>query len=443
MELLITEVTMRQLRTGIDGKILKRAEPVTGRLVSLSPDGILTFFTSSVTTWPGQRDSWTQHIKLVEWGIALQLRADGANFMDMANLALFGDVKVSCNCPSFMFHGYRYILTQLDALYIPSPMHDQWADDDAGGGEENRPPQKRNPDLEGVVCKHLSTALYISTMSVSKIAGLLKEMARTGELQLPTAKTKPVTEPETPDNPDTPEEPEKAPDKPVDDEEEPEEGETSDEETEGRQRRVRPVLESVDDEVYAAAVEAGDMELCQTLVDAAAKAAGYTELVFKGYRRTDDSNQQINVIQRQETFPTFGGEKPTLDGIAGFFSSEEATAQRFADMYLPDSQAVNKFYLNLGRLKVIDAGGSAAGNVQFGKEGREFQSAVESGEYDTILLADTSDEGDVFVTTKSNQSKLANPITYDDAGEIIPLSRRFNTGVDDIREGRKTDEQEP
>lgn len=175
----LDEVTMKQLRTGIDGKIRKRADPVTCRLVSLSPSGVMTFYSSSVTTWPGTRDAWTQHVQLVDWEEAIATLADGANFMDAANLAVFGDVRVSCNCPSFLYHGYKYILTQLDALYPPAP--------DAAGqtGGEERFPQARNPELEGVVCKHLSAVLYVSTMSISKVASLMKEMARVGDVEIP------------------------------------------------------------------------------------------------------------------------------------------------------------------------------------------------------------------------------------------------------------------
>lgn len=91
----LDEVKMRQLRTGIDGKILKRAYPVSSRLVALSPTGVMTFFSSSVTTWPGKRDAWIQFVEMLDWEAAL---AKPGNLRDKANAAIFGDVRVSCNC---------------------------------------------------------------------------------------------------------------------------------------------------------------------------------------------------------------------------------------------------------------------------------------------------------------------------------------------------------
>ena len=46
------------------------------------------------------------------------------------------------------------------------------------------------------------------------------------------------------------------------------------------------------------------------------------------------------------------------------------------------------------------------------------------------------DNGGVFeevVTRNNNQIKLADAITYDDAGNIIPLSQRANFEVNDMR----------
>ena len=188
----LREITMRQLRIGVDGKILKRAEPVVSRLVSLSPDGVATFFSSSITTWPGKRDAWTQHVQMLGWDEALSMEKE-ATFMDRANIAIFGDVKVSCDDPSFLYAGYRYILTQLGALYEPG------ADWEGNTGPEERYPKVRNPNVEGVVCKHLSNALYIMTMGVAKVASLMKEMVRTGDLELRIPPEKEV-EPETPES---------------------------------------------------------------------------------------------------------------------------------------------------------------------------------------------------------------------------------------------------
>ena len=57
----------------------------------------------------------------------------------------FGDVNVRCSCPSMKFHGFNYLGTELGYLY--------------GLPREGRFPKVRNPDLQNVICKHLTIAL--------------------------------------------------------------------------------------------------------------------------------------------------------------------------------------------------------------------------------------------------------------------------------------------
>ncbi len=53
---------------------------------------------------------------------------------------LKSNIRLTCNDPSFSFSGYHYIATQLDYNYQST---------------EERPPVKKNPNMEGTVCKHL------------------------------------------------------------------------------------------------------------------------------------------------------------------------------------------------------------------------------------------------------------------------------------------------
>lgn len=46
-----------------------------------------------------------------------------------------------------------------------------------------------------------------------------------------------------------------------------------------------------------------------------------------------------------------------------------------------------------------------------------------------------------YIATKPNQIKLADAITRDDAGNMIPLSQRDNFGVGDIRYDMSYDNQ--
>ena len=64
------------------------------------------------------------------------------------------------------------------------------------------------------------------------------------------------------------------------------------------------------------------------------------------------------------------------------------------------------------------------------------EDAKEKG-YDAIFYKDVVDgpptKQDVYVVFNPNQIKSADPVTYDDAGNIIPLSERFNPEKEDIR----------
>ena len=50
-----------------------------------------------------------------------------------------GHLMLNCTCPSFLYHGYRYIADRNDASIF----------------DEIRPPKKNNPQQRGIVCKHL------------------------------------------------------------------------------------------------------------------------------------------------------------------------------------------------------------------------------------------------------------------------------------------------
>lgn len=64
----------------------------------------------------------------------------------------------------------------------------------------------------------------------------------------------------------------------------------------------------------------------------------------------------------------------------------------------------------------------------------DFSGAVQRAGYDGILQSVSGDEAVVF---DSNQIKSADPVTYDDNGNVIPLSQRFNQENDDIRYSRE------
>lgn len=60
------------------------------------------------------------------------------------------------------------------------------------------------------------------------------------------------------------------------------------------------------------------------------------------------------------------------------------------------------------------------------------------GKYDSVIIDDPSSTGEPisYVVFKSSQIKSADPVTYDDSGKVIPLSKRFDVTKDDIRNPR-------
>lgn len=64
---------------------------------------------------------------------------------------------------------------------------------------------------------------------------------------------------------------------------------------------------------------------------------------------------------------------------------------------------------------------------------KKFVDEITAEDYDGMILYDTEFGGFSYVVFNSNQIKSADAITYDNNGEVIPLSERFNSNQEDIR----------
>ena len=162
-ESLIQEITVNDLKKDFKGTskphdgLVDRSKDVDVRLEKITDDGVMHWTAKAVTTKGVER--WKQEVKLKDWDEALEL--DDLNFKERANLAIFGDLEVSCNDPSWLYWGYKYIATQLDYNE---------------GDSENRAPKIRNPNEEGVVCKHLISVLKALPFYISEVAGAMKKV---------------------------------------------------------------------------------------------------------------------------------------------------------------------------------------------------------------------------------------------------------------------------
>ncbi len=209
-------------------------------------------------------------------------------------------------------------------------------------------------------------------------------------------------------------------------------------------RKVNPVT---DDSEYLDAVSRGDMKTAQRMVDEAAKAAGFK--VKRLYHGTPSKD------------PFYQFKKYTTYGY--YFTPEKQVAQYYAG----SGGRIIEVFLKLKRpANLLDVDSfleSAPDDFQvwidekFSGNRDSFKSWAESGElysdnvgrtqdslmrelqglgYDGVIFEDSNWTGspwNSYVVFNPSQIKSADPVTYDDAGNVIPLSQRFSDQSDDIR----------
>ena len=106
------------------------------------------------------------------------------------------------------------------------------------------------------------------------------------------------------------------------------------------------------------------------------------------------------------------------------------------------NKRVMQLRLKIKNPKIYDAGHKTP--AQFSLSDK-IQSALEKG-YDGVIfnnIIDPIESATHYVVFNSDQIKLANAVTKDDSGRVIPLSQRFNDQSRDIRNPRTTPKQFP
>lgn len=229
----------------------------------------------------------------------------------------------------------------------------------------------------------------------------------------------------------------------------------------------------VRDADYLAAVEAGDMEQAQQLVDEAAKAAGYTRMMYHGtvgadrdyaaeqLRRANANKSPMWQITgpghyegtRPGDFDVFKMLDYSPDGL--FFFSPE---RQFADQFRGDwngrkpgrmirawIKAENTFdYHNPDHLRQIAdlVEGSVNNAMGWTKlEKPEVIARIRSLGFDSIIVPERRELGDSFImhdvidnlaVFNANQIKSAEPVVRRPDGTIRPPSERFDASSDSI-----------
>lgn len=226
---------------------------------------------------------------------------------------------------------------------------------------------------------------------------------------------------------------------------------------------------------YMAAVERGDMETAQRMVDEAAKAAGYTVKAFHGSparftvfdknrvgKGTDQFGAGFYFGTTDEISKAYGGEKyevyldiknpvkvyRTMDG--GDLYDVDITATQayrilkkhpmmyteespLGDFYAEFWEQGAKDWMIRGMAKQYTSIGLLDGDA-FRDYPNELHEAIRDVlGYDGVEVSFDNTDAKFYVAWFDNQMKSSKPVVEDDNGNVIPLSKRFNPANNDIR----------
>ncbi|MBP5728487.1 MAG: hypothetical protein J6Y48_15560, partial [Clostridia bacterium] len=180
------------------------------------------------------------------------------------------------------------------------------------------------------------------------------------------------------------------------------------------------------DEAYFSAVDSGDMEAAQQEVDKAAEQAGYT---VKAYHGTPEGGFTVFDTSRIANGRLFG------NGI--YFTDDKTEAGRYAAKP-GKNQQVYESYLDLGDKpleidydKIRDKVGDNP--LYILSEIRELYK-TEYADATSIVVRNRDKSGrTMYILKDPSQVKSADTVVYDDEGNPIPLSERFQPSNPDIR----------
>ena len=162
------------------------------------------------------------------------------------------------------------------------------------------------------------------------------------------------------------------------------------------------------DAEYMAAVEAGDMETAQRMVDEAARAAGYD---VEGWHYSGEKFTEFDISTAR-----------TSSDIQGFFFKDTRDKDK---EYGPIEYKVALKLKNPANRAALMSGFSPGSTNDAGVKQRE--KLIKQG-YDGAIISREEGEMDYaeIIVFNPSQIKSADPVTYDSSGAPIPLSQRFN-----------------
>ena len=189
-----------------------------------------------------------------------------------------------------------------------------------------------------------------------------------------------------------------------------------------------------EDTDYMAAVNRGDTETAQRMVDEAAERTGYTIKAYHGTLANDFTVFRKDLV----------GSRYSFDERGFFFSSSKRIANDYASSEFDADRKGRTIeaYLRIDSPLVVDGNylrREGYGNLFRNQDAievwdgysQEFLDDAEMRRADGIILDDGNTK--MFVVMDGEQIKSADPVTYDDNGDVISLSERFNRENQDIR----------
>lgn len=148
----LDELTRKDLIADVDTWTKNKSKKVRKAVyLGITEDYTAYFRVPSVTANPPT--TYLVRIRLLDYPEIAE--DEDLSVKEKVRLAIAGDLRISCTCPAYLYFGYKYILTQLDATE---------------SDEEHRFPKIMNPKLQGVMCKHCYTALSVFPLNWNRIA---------------------------------------------------------------------------------------------------------------------------------------------------------------------------------------------------------------------------------------------------------------------------------
>ena len=203
------------------------------------------------------------------------------------------------------------------------------------------------------------------------------------------------------------------------------------------------VRAETDESAYLDAVNRGDMESAQKIVDEAAKKwQAYDTFVSPRKKLYHGTTEEFTVFDVNAEMSNIGPDS----GVGFMFSDRRSTALSAARRFARSQEGTNAgrvvtAYLKIKNPMEFDGQEEWFNYVRGFASSEDVRNDIRDSGNDGVVIWNADVDRGVekeatehwWVALDPNQIKLADPVTYDNEGNIVPLSERFNEYTPDIR----------